>query len=233
MHTVLLATNNDHKRREMEGICRQLDAAVTIVQPRDVGFRYDCDETGDTFSANAWLKAWGLFRLIRGAVEPHVSVDDDPRRIVELARGAFGSELPPVLADDSGICVHALDNRPGVFSARFGDEPGRPKLDDEARNDLLLEHMHGIAERSSHYVCNACLITAEDRHIQVQETWHGAILAERRPGDTGFGYDPVVWLADYECSVAQLPSTQKDRISHRAKAVRALAAAAGWRADGP
>lgn len=217
----------------MEGIARQIDAALTIVQPRDIGFRYDCDETGDTFSANAWLKAWGLFRLIRGVVEPHVSVDTDPQKIVELVRDAFGSEIPPVLADDSGICVHALDNRPGVFSARFGNEPGRPTLDDEGRNDLLLQHMQRVEERSAHYVCNACLIVDNDRHIQVQETWEGTILRERKPGDTGFGYDPIVWLADHNCSVAQLPSAQKDRISHRAKAVRALAAAAGWSADGP
>ncbi len=217
----------------MEGILRQLDAAVTIVQPRDVGFRYDCDEIGDTFSANAWLKAWGLFRLIRGAAESHISVDEDPRKIAERVHDTFGSELPPVLADDSGICVHALDNRPGVFSARFGSEQGRPDLGDEGRNDLLLERMRGIDERSSHYVCNACLIQDEDRHIQVQETWYGTILSERKPGDTGFGYDPIVWLADYECSVAQLPSAQKDRISHRAKAVQSVAVAAGWRTDGP
>jgi XTP/dITP diphosphohydrolase len=66
------------------------------------------------------------------------------------------------------------------------------------------------------------------RWLQSQETWQGSILHERRSGSTGFGYDPLVWLEDYGCSVAEISQHQKDMVSHRAKAVRALVRAAGW-----
>ena len=212
---------------EMEGILRHIDARVRLVQPADLGFSFDVDESAGTFSGNSAIKAWGLHGLLKGDTGPGVACSVDPRRVPDLVRDRLEGETPLVVADDSGICVHALDNRPGVLSARFGSEDGGPDLGDEGRNDLLLETLTGVDDRGAHYVCNMTLIVDRERWVQVEDTWHGVILSERHPGSTGFGYDPIVWLPDYDCSVAQLPQEQKDRISHRAKAARGVLAAAG------
>lgn len=225
---LLLASNNAHKRYEMEGIIRHLTAEVTLLQPADLGFSFDADEDSNTFSGNSFIKARALHGLTRGVVYPGVSTDREPDEIRQIVATRFAGALPAVVADDSGICVRALDNRPGVLSARFGNTPDGPPLDDEGRNDLLLRTMEAHSDRDAHYVCNATIILDEERWIQVEETWHGEILRERHTGSTGFGYDPVVWLGDHGCSVAQLPQEQKDRISHRAKAIRRALAAAGW-----
>lgn len=226
MTHLLLASNNTHKRAEMEGIFGHLDAAVRILQPKDLGFAFDVEETADSFAGNSAAKAWGLFHLTRGALRAGVSCSVDVESVPRLVADATGTAAIPILADDSGICVRALDNRPGVHSARFGNVAGKPPLDDEGRNDLLLETLAGSSDRDAHYVCNITVVLDAERWIQVEETWHGVILEKRAPGTTGFGYDPVVWLPEYDCSVAQLPQPQKDRVSHRARAVRRAVAAA-------
>lgn len=226
--TVLLATNNDHKRSEMEGIVSQLNAPITFTQPKDLGFSFDAEETSDTFSGNSLIKARALAHLTRGELLPGVSCSTDPGSIPALVYQTLGTSTIPVLSDDSGICVRALDDRPGVYSARFGNEAGKPPLTDEERNDVLLDTLTDTMERDAHYVCNATLILDHERWIQVEETWHGTVLTERAPGTTGFGYDPIVWLESYQLSVAQLPQETKDRVSHRARAVQRICAAAGW-----
>jgi XTP/dITP diphosphohydrolase len=225
---LLLASNNRHKRSEMKGIIRQLAAEVTLLQPADIGFSFDAEENSTTFGGNSLIKARALHGLIRGVAHPGVTSDRDPSEIAEIVVSRLGETLPAVVADDSGICVRALDNRPGVYSARFGDTPDGPALDDEGRNDILLRTLADHSDRDAHYVCNATIILDAERWVQAEETWHGEILRERKPGSTGFGYDPIVWLKDYGCSVAQLPQAQKDRVSHRAKAMRRVLAAAGW-----
>ena len=227
---VLLASNNAHKYKEITGILKDRDAIVTIVRPKDLGFAFDVEETGASFADNAFLKAEALAELIRGRVHPGVSLDQSVRVIRERVQEAFGSSLPPVLADDSGICVHALDNRPGVYSARYGNSPEGPPLDDEGRNALLLRELHGVEDRTAHYVCHAVLYYDRDRYIQVQETWSGEIAHEPITGETGFGYDPIFLIPTLEQTVARIPQQHKDRISHRAKAVGTIAHAAGWSA---
>jgi XTP/dITP diphosphohydrolase len=212
----------------MEGIIRHLGAEIALLQPADLGFSFDAEEDSQTFGGNSLIKARALHGLIRGVVYPGVTTDGDPAEIPRLVAARLGGTLPAVVADDSGICVRALDNRPGVYSARFGNTPDGPPLDDEGRNDLLLQTMANHSERDAHYVCNATVILDTERWVQAEETWHGEILRERQPGSTGFGYDPIVWLTEYDCSVAQLPQEQKDRVSHRAKAMRRVLAAAGW-----
>ncbi len=225
---VLLATNNAHKRSEMEGIISQLGAEIELLQPKDLGFSFDAEETSDTFSGNSLIKARALAYLSRGTMLPGVTCSEHPEKIPELIHQKLGTSTVPVLSDDSGICVRALDDQPGVYSARFGDQPGKEPLTDEGRNDLLLRTLEETADRDAHYVCNATLILDHERWIQVEETWHGSILRKRAPGTTGFGYDPIVWLEAFQLSVAQLPQEEKDRVSHRAKAIRRICAAAGW-----
>ncbi len=227
MKSILLASNNEHKYREMSGILKHLDATVALFRPGDLGFSFDVQENGETFGQNSKAKAWGLYMLLLGIRKPEVTISVPVETISQIVAERFGTELPYVIADDSGICVHALDNVPGIYSARFGSEREIPPRNDQERNRLLLDTLKGETNRGAHYVCNAVLITDSEQYIQAEATWHGTVLEEEIPGDTGFGYDPIIYLPEYGTSVARIPQQQKDHISHRAKAVGAVIAGAG------
>lgn len=121
------------------------------------------------------------------------------------------------LADDSGICVNALGGAPGIHSARFCGRHG----DDEANNDLLLEKLKGAADRSAYYVCCMVLAFPDGREIAAEGRFEGVIAEERR-GSGGFGYDPLFYLPEYGCTVAELDPAIKNRVSHRFKALKGI-----------
>jgi XTP/dITP diphosphohydrolase len=187
---ILLATNNHHKKIEFEALLPQ----VEILLPTDVGLKtWNHQEVEESFWGNSLGKASSLFR--------------------ENSSGL------PVLADDSGICVSALGGAPGVFSARFGEgELGRP-LSDQEKNALLLKKMTGTTDRKASFVCCLTLIISPERFFSVQESWTGVIAEEPR-GEHGFGYDPVFFLPDLGRVSAELDPEEKNRISHRGRAVR-------------
>ncbi|HTX72307.1 MAG TPA: RdgB/HAM1 family non-canonical purine NTP pyrophosphatase [Rectinemataceae bacterium] len=152
-------------------------------------------EDGATFLENALKKAVALHRILRR----------------------------PILADDSGLVVDALNGEPGVRSARYGSpDGGATKLGAAERNRFLLEQMAGYRERSCAFVCCLVLMVAENRVFSIQETCPGELLREPR-GSGGFGYDPVVWLPDLGKTVAELSTEEKNRISHRGRACARLA----------
>lgn len=225
---VLLASNNAHKLGEFRGIFRDLGISRRILQPRDIGFSFDVVEDGESFGENAMKKARAVYRLLRGDLIDGAESDLSPERVAEACRARWGSTFPPVLADDSGICVHALGNEPGIRSARFGNTEDAPPLTDAQRNRLLLDTLSDRGDRGAHYVCNAVVILDEERFVQAQEIWYGAITTEERAGDTGFGYDPIFLVPEYDATVAQIPQETKDRISHRAKAIGRIARALAW-----
>jgi len=148
--------------------------------------------------------------------EPHV-------RFIEnaLTKALHASVLSglPALADDSGLCVEALDGAPGVHSARFAGEP----RSDERNNDRLLELLAHRENRVAHYYCVLVLLRhAHDPQPLIAEgEWHGEILRERR-GAGGFGYDPLFLDPLLGRSGAELPLDEKNRVSHRGKALAAL-----------
>lgn len=222
---ILLASNNAHKYAEIRAILSDIGVQARLYRPRDVGFEFDCEETGATFAQNAWAKGYGLLRLTTGVCESGTTADRDPQEVERLVQERCGKPVF-VLADDSGICVRALDNGPGVYSARFGNSPGQPPLTDEQRNHHLLAQMVGAVDRSAYYVCHAVLLCTHERYVSTQATWTGTIAETIVPGATGFGYDPIFYLPGFERTVSQLDPTQKNRLSHRAQAVRALVAAA-------
>ncbi len=125
----------------------------------------------------------------------------------------------PAIADDSGIEVDALNHAPGIYSARYSGEG------DEKNNEKMLRELEGVAEekRSARYQCVMVYMRdAEDpTPIITQGSFEGRILTEER-GDGGFGYDPIFWLDDKQCSAAELSLEEKNKISHRAKALNAL-----------
>ncbi|MEQ5803860.1 RdgB/HAM1 family non-canonical purine NTP pyrophosphatase [Halomonas sp. H10-9-1] len=153
----------------------------------------EVDETGLTFVENALLKAREASRV---------------------------SGLP-ALADDSGLEVDALHGAPGIYSARYAGEP----KSDERNNARLLEALAEVPEgaRSARYWCVLVYLRHPEDPVPriVQCSWEGEILAHPR-GEGGFGYDPLFWLPDQGMSVAELPAAEKNRLSHRGRALQAL-----------
>ena len=135
------------------------------------------------------------------------------------ARHASSASGLPALADDSGICAHALNNRPGVHSARYSGE----HANDAANNQKLISELSNQSDRSAHYVCALVLVNSADDSspLIVETSWHGVIIDEAK-GINGFGYDPHFFLPDLNLTAAQLDPAQKNLISHRGQALREL-----------
>lgn len=146
--------------------------------------------------------------------------DDYEANAVAKARAAAAAAGLPALADDSGLEVEALDGAPGPHSARFGGSG----LRDSERVELLLERVRGLPpqERGARFVCLAALATPDGRVWVARGECPGRILEAPR-GDRGFGYDPVFAPEGRTCSMAELDPAAKNRISHRARALRGLA----------
>lgn len=197
---IFLATGNEHKRREV----RQILPAHEILIPKDEGIAFAPVEDGKTFHENSMIKARSLWEVVKA----------------------------PVIADDSGLCVDALGGEPGIFTSRYAGPDfmhGRPdgkKISQEEQNRFLIEQLNatGSEDRSCRYVCSIVLMLNPDRFFIVQETFEGVIIdsIEKQAGNGGFGYDPIVFLPEYGRTVAEIPAEEKNRISHRGKALRAI-----------
>ena len=184
---LVLASKNPHKLTEMQAILAQL--GVEVVLERDVGADVEVEETGTTFQENAFLKA----------------------RAVMEATGL------PAVADDSGLCVDALNGAPGVYSARYGG----PELDDEGRYRLLLDNLRGQLDRRGKFVsCICCCFPNGDR-VEARGECPGTIAYAPR-GVGGFGYDPVFFLPQLKKTFAQLTAQENNAVSHRGAALRAF-----------
>lgn len=150
------------------------------------------------------------------AEEPHHTFVENA-----LAKARHASRLSglPALADDSGLCVRALGGAPGVYSARYAGEP----RSDERNNDLLLERLAGVVDRRAHYYCVLVLTRhADDPEPLIADgAWAGEICHTRR-GTGGFGYDPLFLDPAVGQTGAELPLEQKNRLSHRGRAMAAL-----------
>ena len=135
------------------------------------------------------------------------------------ARNASKNTGLPALADDSGICVNILDGKPGILSARYAGEP----KSDERNNQKLVEMLRNQGDRRAYYYCVMVLLRhpEDPQPIIADGSWHGEILLSPR-GNGGFGYDPYFFLADLGKTAAELSMEQKNRISHRGKALAQL-----------
>ena len=137
------------------------------------------------------------------------------------ANAAYVKTGMPAVADDSGIRVDALGGRPGIFSARYSPEDC---VTDEDRTAKILEELQGVPDekRGAHYTCAICCILPDGSKIEIEETCEGKIGYEFI-GDGGFGYDPIFYFGDK--TFAQISGEDKDKVSHRGKALRKLQAA--------
>lgn len=121
------------------------------------------------------------------------------------------------IADDSGLEVKALDGAPGIYSARYAGIGH----DDKANNELLIKNLKGKKNRNARYVCAICLYYPNDQYITVLETCEGVIIDEPK-GENGFGYDSHFYVEEYGKTFAEITLEEKNKISHRAKALRSL-----------
>lgn len=183
----ILASQNQHKLVEMQNI---LSAhGVEVVLQSELGLHVEVEETGATFEENSLLKA----------------------RAVMEASGM------PAIADDSGLCVDALNGAPGVYSARYGGEG----LDDAGRYRLLLENMRGQTPRTAKFVSVITCCFPNGDVLSARGECPGTI-AFAPMGEGGFGYDPVFFIPSLKKTFAQLSPEEKNAISHRGKALEAF-----------
>lgn len=181
---LILASNNRHKLEEFGRVLRPL--GIEVISQSSAGIQLEVEETGETFEENARLKAEAIFELTH----------------------------TPVVADDSGLEVDALDNAPGVFSARYGGEG----LTDTDRYNKLLEALTDVPDekRGARFVCVLHYIDAAGRHYSLRGECPGRIGYAPR-GENGFGYDPVFMVG--EKSFSELSPAEKDAVSHRGRAL--------------
>ena len=192
--TVVVATGNAHKVVEIEAILSEVMPGVRFVALGELGDFPDPVEDGADFYENALIKA-------RAAQEQ--------------------TGLSMAVADDSGLCVDALDGAPGIFSARWAGEHG----DDDANNEKLLREMAGVPdpERGAHFHSTVVLVRSDGRVLTGDGDCPGRIGHERR-GANGFGYDPLFLLDDVPGrTMAELSPDEKNRLSHRFRALENLA----------
>ena len=157
---------------------------------------------------------------LREAGIEHETIEDGTTFLENAAKKA--REIAEIsgccaLADDSGLCVDALGGAPGVYSARYAGEHG----DDEANNALLLKNMEGIQERGAHFACAIVLARPDGTELSAEGKFYGEIN-HAPAGENGFGYDPLFFLPEYGCTSAELSPEEKNGISHRGRALRAL-----------
>ena len=190
---ILIGSKNPHKLREVRAILAPLGLRAVIAVDLP-----EVEETGDCFAANAAQKALTFASFLRA----------------------------PCLADDSGLVIPALDGEPGIRSARYAGESGDRRRD-EANLRLVLKKLaeRGLTEPEAYFQCNiAVAIAGEPGEVVVaaEGRVHGRIVPEPR-GRFGFGYDPIFFHPESGCTLAELEPDLKNRVSHRATALRALA----------
>lgn len=156
------------------------------------------------------------------ADEPHSTFVENA---LAKARHASRATGLPALADDSGVCVHALGGEPGVHSARYAEAAGTVRRDDQDRrnNEKLLHALANASDRSAHYYCVIVLVRRADdpQPLITEAEWHGEILLAPR-GQGGFGYDPLFLIPEFGRTGAELLPEEKNRVSHRGRALTIL-----------
>jgi XTP/dITP diphosphohydrolase len=188
---LVLATRNAKKLAELDRLLVGAGLDVQILGSDAFSELPEIEETGSTFAENSLIKA----------------------RAVSTHTGLIA------IADDSGLCVDALDGQPGIYSARWAGQGAT----DESNLDLVLEQIRDVepAHRTAHFACAAALVLPSGEEYVVHGQVNGVLLTQRR-GEGGFGYDPIFLPDGFDITTAEMTSEQKDAISHRGQAMRAL-----------
>lgn len=183
----VIATGNPGKVKDFNLILSMMGHEA--VSLKDMGVLCDVEETGTTFKENSYIKAKAIYDIVK----------------------------LPTIADDSGLCVDALNGAPGVYSARYGGEG----LDDRGRCLKLLEAMENEENRRACFKSAICCILNDDTVIEVEGECEGVLLKEI-VGDNGFGYDPMFYVDKFKKTFGEISKEEKNEISHRRKAMDKL-----------
>jgi len=194
--SLLVATTNPHKVRELREVLAPLGIQVRGLSPEQNGLDEPVEDA-DTFEGNARIKAMYYARAL----------------------------CLPCVAEDSGLEVDALGGAPGVYSARYAGSSGEREQRDRANNEKLLHELArlGPVDRSARFVCALCLVDAQGRVLFEARGTYAGVIAEAPRGTKGFGYDPLLYLPELGRTSAELTPEQKNARSHRGAAARALA----------
>lgn len=190
MKEIILASTNKGKIKEIQAMLDDLSIRV-ISMKEALGKDIEIEETGTTFKENAYLKAKTIMDIIN----------------------------KPVLADDSGLEIDALNKQPGIYSARFlGHHTSY-----DIKNQYIIDKMHDIKgeQRSARFICAMALTIPNEDPILIEETFEGYIN-EKIEGTNGFGYDPIFYFPLLNKTSASMTMEEKNRYSHRAKALKKL-----------
>jgi len=188
-NVVIIATKNKGKSKEIKEILK-IDG-VKYLDLNDIDFRDDIVEYGKSFEENALIKATTIFDRYQ----------------------------TPVISDDSGLVVEALNGRPGVYSARYASE----NATDKENNELLLSELMKVSDidRRAKFVCVSVFYFDKNKYVVETGEVHGYIT-HNPVGSNGFGYDPIFYLPEYKKTMAELNSEEKNKVSHRGIAFRKL-----------
>lgn len=190
---LVFASNNQHKLEEVRKI---LPANICVISLAELGFHAEIDETGDTLEENSAIKAQTIWDWIKAHQLTH--------------------EVDGVFADDTGLEIRALGGAPGVRTARWAGE----ECNDAANRQKALQELQGITNREARFRTVITFIK-KGKVQQIEGVIHGNI-AEIEAGDGGFGYDPIFIPNGYDKTFAELPAEVKNKISHRALALKRL-----------
>ena len=186
---LIIATGNEDKVREIDEILQ--GTGFEAVSMKNAGYNPVIVEDGKTFEENALIKARAVHSLSKEYV----------------------------MADDSGLCIDALNGAPGIFSARFCGEDSTY----EEKFAAIFEMLKGVPqdERTAHFVCAIAVVRPDGTFFTVRGEVNG-VLCETPAGENGFRYDPIFYVPEFKMTTAQMPPEQKHAISHRGKALRAM-----------
>lgn len=193
---IIFATGNEGKMREIREILRDMDAEILSMKEAEI--EIDIEENGSTFEENAEIKA----RAVAAAVRMRETPDD----II-------------VLADDSGLEIDALHKEPGIYSARYLGEDTPYSV----KNKNLIDRLEGVPDnkRTARFVCAIAAVLPDGESIVSRGVIEGRIDYEEK-GSNGFGYDPIFYVPEFCATTAQLDTAEKNRVSHRARALEAM-----------
>ena len=196
MDKIIFATGNEHKMTEIRAILS--DLGVEILSQKEAGIKADVIEDGMTFEENAMIKATEIAKIAH--------------EMPEYAHAV-------VLADDSGLEIDYLNKEPGIYSARYMGEDTSYHI----KNANLVERLDGVPDekRTARFVCAIAAAFPDGRRKTVRAAMEGRIGYEEK-GENGFGYDPIFYLPEYGCTSAELSMEEKNKISHRGKALRMI-----------
>ena len=195
---IIFATGNAGKMREIREILADMD--MEVLSMKEAGVEADIVEDGTTFEENAVIKAKAVACMLE-----------------ELSGNRPDDVI--VLADDSGLEIDALNKEPGIYSARYLGEDTPYSV----KSANLIERLAGVPdeERSARFVCAIAAVMPNKEIVTTQGVIEGRIDYEEK-GNNGFGYDPIFYVPEYGRTTAQLTEDEKNRISHRGKALEAM-----------